>query len=124
MVSCVSSVAQKAAEAALDGPDGTVQTTRDAYRRRRDTTAAAPTANEIGFAFPSRAFYMMVDVSAAGMDGDRFAAHLLESHGVAVVPGSAFGPWVEDMVRISLCVDDTALAAGVGRIVAALRASR
>jgi aminotransferase len=50
---------------------------------------------------PKGAFYMFVDVSGTGMDGETFANHLLEHARVAVVPGTAFGKQATHEVRLS-----------------------
>ena len=42
-----------------------------------------------------------VDVKDTGMDGESFAKYLLETAGVAVVPGTAFGSRATHEVRIS-----------------------
>jgi len=108
----VSSVSQKAAEAALLGPQACVAEMREAYRTRRDAALAQLDAAGIGYVRPRGAFYLMVDVSAAGDDVD-FAWRLLEDAGVAVVPGKAFGPTGAGYVRVSLSVAPDALAAGI-----------
>ncbi len=47
------------------------------------------------------AFYIFVNVSGTGLDGTEFAERLLEEHGVALVPGAAFGESCQNCVRIS-----------------------
>ena len=91
VVGNASSVSQKAAEAALVGPQDCVGEMRDAYRERRDAAIALLEHAGVGFVRPRGAFYLMVDVSPAG-GSFPFARRLLEEHRVAVVPGSAFGP--------------------------------
>ena len=50
---------------------------------------------------PEGAFYLFADVKATGMDGESFAKYLLETAGVAVVPGTAFGNRATHEIRIS-----------------------
>ena len=119
VVGNAASVSQKAAEAALLGPQDCVGEMRDAYRARRDATIAQLDAAGVGYVRPRGAFYLMVDVSAAG-ESLAFARRLLEEHQVSVVPGSAFGPTGEGMVRVSLSVAPEALRAGIERLAAAL----
>ena len=40
---------------------------------------------------PGGAIYLMIDISAAGMDSGEFAIRLLKEQRVAVAPGSTFG---------------------------------
>ena len=49
-------------------------------------------------AAPREDSYAVVDV---GCDGDSFARDVLENTGVIFVPGSGFGPVMNDAVRIS-----------------------
>jgi aspartate/methionine/tyrosine aminotransferase len=53
-----------------------------------------------------------------GLDGDRFAAHLLERHSTRVVPGSFFE--APRHVRIGFTAPPRAFRAGLDRIAAAL----
>jgi aspartate/methionine/tyrosine aminotransferase len=120
-VTSVSSVSQKAAEAALAGPQVCVDEMRAAYRARLDTVTAALDAAGLPYARPQGAFYVLAGIGASGLTSADFAARLLDEHGVAVVPGSAFGGGAEGTVRISACVAADTLAEGVRRLVAALR---
>jgi aspartate/methionine/tyrosine aminotransferase len=119
VVGNASSVSQKAAEAALTGPQDCVGQMREAYRERRDSIMALLDEAGVGYVRPRGAFYLMADVSPAG-ESLPFARRLLEEHRVAVVPGSAFGPRGEGWVRVSLCVDPEVLGEGIGRLALAL----
>jgi len=115
VVGSTSSIAQKAGEAALTGPQDCVREMCDAYRTRRDLAAAVLDGADVGYVRPRGAFYLMVDVSAAG-DSVTFARTLLEREHVSVVPGSAFGPNGEGWVRVSLCIDPDVLSEGLRRL--------
>jgi aspartate aminotransferase len=71
---------------------------------------------------PAGAFYAFPDVSAHYRDGRRgsveLAEHLLESAGVAVVPGVAFG--ADDHVRICFAGSRRDLERGLERLEEAL----
>jgi aspartate/methionine/tyrosine aminotransferase len=121
IVSGTSTVSQKAAEAALLGSQEAVGGMRDAYRSRRDAALRRLDADGIGYARPSGAFYLMVDVSAAGEPSEELALRLLREQRVAVVPGSAFGSGGEGYVRVSLAAAADAIEAGLGRLALALR---
>ncbi len=118
--SCVSTISQKAAEAALDGPQDCVGEMRDAYRRRRDQACARLEEHGLLLARPSGAFYVMADVSAAGTDSRSFAIRFLDEAGVSVAPGTAFGEVGAHAVRISLASSEADLAEGISRLASAL----
>ena len=71
---------------------------------------------ELLIAEPSGAFYIMADVSPAGLPSRDFAFTLLRERGVSVAPGTAFGEVAGGAVRISLASSDSDLRAGVGRL--------
>ena len=122
-LSNVCSVAQKAALAALEGPDDCVLEMRRAFRRRRDLAmdlvaqwpdAVCPR--------PDGAFYLFVDVSAlyggAVNDSTALCSYLLDEAHVALVPGAAFGD--DACVRLSYAVADEVLADALRRVGEAL----
>jgi aspartate/methionine/tyrosine aminotransferase len=119
LVASASTVSQKAAEAALQGPQDVVATMRETYRRRRDRALALLDAQGVGYVRPAGAFYLMVEV---GPD-DAFAERLLRERHVAVVPGAAFGAEAADMVRVSLAAADDAVATGLERLAEEVRAT-
>ena len=98
---------QRAAIAALEGPQDSVADRVAAYQRRRDTVAAAlpvPVVCE-------GTFYVWLRLPD-GMTAER----LLEEHRVAVAPGEGFGPSGAGWARISLAVLDEAIAVGAERL--------
>jgi aspartate/methionine/tyrosine aminotransferase len=119
VVSSASTISQKAAEAALLGPQDAVAAMRDEYRRRRDLALARLDGAGIGYARPSGAFYVMVEVGAEE-SSERFSHRLLRDRHVAVVPGSAFGEGGEGMVRLSLAAPPDAIEAGLERLASLL----
>ncbi|MBE7554949.1 MAG: pyridoxal phosphate-dependent aminotransferase [Anaerolineales bacterium] len=116
MISCVASPIQKAAEAALTGPQDCIGEMRDSYRERRD--AVVELLKEEGYYVytPAGAFYIMVDISDAGVDSRQFALNLLEQCRVAVAPGTAFGKLGDHFVRISLATEKGLLLEGLRRL--------
>ena len=123
VVANCSAVSQKAAEAALLGPQDVVREMREAYRRRRDDATALLDAAGVGYVRPRGAFYLMADISASGEPSIEFAHRLLLEQHVSVVPGIAFGPHGEGSVRVSLSVAPDLLHAGVERLAAAVSRS-
>lgn len=64
------------------------------------------------------AFYVMVDVSATGLDGQTFATRLLEEKDVATVPAIGLGAHCGNFIRISYAASDADIAEGLRRIAA------
>jgi aspartate aminotransferase len=92
----VSSITQKAVIEALTGPQETVTTMLDEYRRRRDSLHQWLAADvRVRCCKPAGAFYLFPDlrevVAQGGFaDTNRFAEALLDECRVAVTPGEAF----------------------------------
>jgi aspartate aminotransferase len=123
--SCATSFAQVAAAAAIGGSQKCVKPMVKAFSKRRDYVVK--TLNKIpGISCinPVGAFYVYPNVG--GLIGKKtpdgkvikttidLAAHLLESKGVAVVPGSAFG--LDPYVRISFATSMADLKEALSRI--------
>ena len=96
------SISQKAGEAAYKGDLTAVKNMRDQFAKRRDFVIEALREIEGVRCFePTGAFYVFPDISAylgrKGSDGESVQSstdlcmYLLESFGVAAVPGDAFG---------------------------------
>ena len=66
-------------------------------------------------------FYMLVDVSAVGVDSDAIARELLTERHVATAPGTTFGAQGAGLLRISLAADQGHIEEGCRRIVAFVR---
>ena len=114
--SCPSTISQKAAEAALTGPQDCVERMETAYRMRRDQVVAQLQEAGLLTSVPRGAFYIMADVSPSGLSGRDFAFQLLRDWAVAVAPGDAFGDRASRAVRISLASSEEDLAEGVDRL--------
>ncbi|MCS5713873.1 pyridoxal phosphate-dependent aminotransferase [Herbiconiux sp. CPCC 205716] len=120
----VANISQRAAIAALTGPQDAVKTMRTTYERRRRTIVDA--LNEIPGVItpmPQGAFYVYPDVS--GLLGREWggvtptsslelADLILSQVEVATVPGEAFGP--SGFLRLSYALGDEALVEGVTRL--------
>jgi len=124
LTSNVNNIAQRAALAALTGPQDTVEAMRQAFDRRRRTIVAGLSAIP-GFVLPAPkgAFYVYPDVAAllgrawGGATPTttlELADLILEQAEVAVVPGEAFGR--SGYLRFSYALGDADLAEGVARL--------
>lgn len=116
----VSSITQRAALAALTGPDDDVRAMLDEYRMRRDRLTAW-LADEPRYRIvpPAGAFYLFPDVSELlSPDGVRtsaeFAMRLLDEAHVALTPGEAFD--APGFVRLSYAASMDRLAEGAERL--------
>jgi len=113
------SIAQKAAIEALNGPQDSVDAMLSEYRKRRDYVVARLRAMPgVTCPEPRGAFYAYPNIGKAlRQDGPRtpmeFAEALLAKKHVAVVPGEAFG--TEKHVRISYATSMDKLKKGLDR---------
>jgi len=121
IISSTNSPTQKAGVAALMGPQECVETMRQAYHRRRDLAVRIMADNGLYRYTPQGAFYLLVDVSAAGRDSYAVAKAILQEEKVAVAPGEAFGQDGAGLVRVSLASSEEALTEGLTRICRFLR---
>lgn len=116
----VSSITQRAAVAALIGPQDCVTAMRDAYRARREQALAQLAADSrIRCVRPGGAFYLFPDVSELlSPDGPRtsvdFAQALLREARVAVTPGEAFD--APGFLRLSYAASPARLEEGIARM--------
>jgi aspartate aminotransferase/aminotransferase len=122
LISCAPAVSQKAAEAALAGPQDCVAEACETYRRRRDIVLDVLGNTGLLPVSPAGAFYALVDIGAGATDSVAFAKSLLLEHNVATVPGITFGPVCERMVRIAFTTDDEDLRKGLEHLRAFIQA--
>ncbi len=125
----VSSIAQKAAEAAYTGPQQCVADMREAFRRRRELVVElARRIPGLKVNEPQGAFYLFPEVSSylgtrtpdgRAIDTDTdLAMYLLDDAHVATVAGSAFG--TPGYIRFSYATSDDNLREAMRRIAEAL----
>ena len=120
-----SSMAQKAAVAALNGDQDCVAKMNESFKQRHDFVVAGLNAIPGISCLPGAGtFYAFADVTGAmaalGLkDDNAFADHLLTQAGVAVVAGSGFG--APGHMRISFATSMQLLEKSLERIGAAIR---
>src|SRR5215813_2287428 len=97
----VSTPTQWAALSAITTQTDFIETSRAAYRQRRDLLVGG--LNELGLhcAPPAGAFYAFPDVTGISQDSRKACEILLNKAQVATVPGVVFGPHGEGHVRFS-----------------------
>ncbi len=111
---------QRAAAAALTGPQECVAEMRNAYQQRRDLAVRLLEDRGLLEYVPHGAFYLLVPIArAAGLkpdapfDGVTFAERLIAERGIAIAPGSAFGSRTARYARVSLASSSDALQKGI-----------
>jgi aspartate aminotransferase len=119
--SCVNSITQKAAVAALEGNDDRINEMRDKFQDRRNYMVKK--LNEIEFVkcpLPKGAFYAFPYVkyylthNKKGIKNSvELCEYLLENYHIALVPGSAFG--ADNYVRFSYANSTANIVEGVKR---------
>ena len=109
----VSTPTQWAALAAFTTASDFLETSRVAYRQRRDLLLAG--LNELGFncVLPAGAFYAFPDVTRISQDSRKASEILLDRARVATVPGVVFGPQGEGRVRFSYSTSIETIEAGL-----------
>ncbi len=122
------SIAQKAAVAALSGPQDCVQVMKKAFAERKEYIISRLRAIEgVKCVDPSGAFYAFPDLSAFyGKGHDNYsisdslslADYFLESAQIACVPGIAFGD--DRFIRFSYATDMAVIKEGMDRLEEAL----
>jgi aspartate aminotransferase len=115
------SIAQVAAEAALNGDQGCIEPMRRAFRERHDHVVARLNAIQGMHCLPSQGtFYAFPSVQQVisaidGINNDaELAEYILNEVGVALVPGSAFG--AEGYLRLSYATSMDNLNAALDRL--------
>ncbi len=100
--SCTASFTQRAALAALTGPQTAVEEMVNEFRRRRDAFCAA-LQQVPGFrcAVPEGAFYAFANIQGTGFSSKKLADLLLKEAGVASLNGSSFGERGDGYIRFS-----------------------
>ncbi|HUG89002.1 MAG TPA: LL-diaminopimelate aminotransferase [Actinomycetota bacterium] len=110
---------QRAAIAAVTGPQDHLERLRAMYQKRRDVVIA--TLNDLGWELepPKGSFYVWFP-TRDGMSSAEFCDLVLEGTGVVISPGSGYGAGGEGFARISLTVSDDRLQEAMDRFREAL----
>jgi aspartate/methionine/tyrosine aminotransferase len=117
IVSCVPPFLQDACITALERRHEFAPRYLAEYKKLRDIVCMElAKVKQFEFAIPHGAFYLMIDVSKTGMNGDEFAKHAMESAGVVVCPGSGFGPGGNKYVRLCYANTEEKLREGCRRL--------
>jgi aminotransferase len=114
---CPNTISQKAALAALTGPQNCVQEMVKEYNRRRDFVLdELKKIESLSFSVPKGAFYVFPDFFTFEKSDEALATRLLKEAGVVTAPGSGFGNAGKSHLRISYSVSRERVKEGMKRI--------
>ena len=108
--SCVPPFIQYAGVSALEGDEGLLRKRMEFYQHLRDVMVGS--LNEIpgvSCAAPKGSIYAFPNIQGTGLSSQEFAKTVLEKAGVAVVPGTCFGPRGEGYVRFCYLREESML---------------
>ena len=115
--SCTASFAQRAAIAALEGPQDAAEAMVAEFKVRRDLVVAGLNAIPgVTCKMPTGAFYVFPSVKSFGESSQVIADRMLQEGGAAVLSGTAFGVHGEGYLRLSYATSRELLTEGVRRI--------
>lgn len=113
----VPSMAQRAAIAALTGPQDCVgEMVKEYDRRRRSIIKGLNEIKGMRCSLPKGAFYAFPNISALRVPSLEFAKRLAVEARVATVPGTAFGPEGEGYLRLSYASSAESIVEALRRI--------
>ena len=116
-ISGVATFAQVGAVEALEGPQDDVDAMVVEFKARRDLVVNGLNAIPgIECLTPTGAFYVFPKIAGTGLSGAELAERLLHEAGVCVLPGSAFGMYGDDHIRISYANSQANLTEALGRM--------
>ena len=100
--SCPSSISQFAGKEALEGPQDEVKRIiKEFEKRKKFIYKELNNLDKVSCFEPGGAFYAFPNISKTNLSGKQFADIALNDYGVAVVPGSSFGNYANNFVRLS-----------------------
>jgi aspartate aminotransferase len=117
--SCAAAFTQMAAIEAFESPesDAAVRRMVEQFRARRDLVVAGLNAIPgVHCETPQGAFYAFPNIQGTGRDERELAEELLERAGVALLPGTAFGPGGAGFLRLAYTQAEADLRTGLERM--------
>jgi aminotransferase len=117
---CAPAATQRAAIAALDGPQDHIREMVRVFGERRQFMLSA--LDEMGFTYgnPQGGFTVLANITSSGLSSVDFALHMLHEAKVQIFPGNMYGPNGEGYERIAWLVPLAVLQEGMARMKAAL----
>src|SRR5204863_8325640 len=125
--SCAAAFTQIAAIEALGSPESehAVRRMVKVFEHRRDLVVdGMKDIPGIRCARPQGSFYVFPNIEGTGFDEHELASRLLDEAGVAVLPGTAFGPAGKGFIRLAYTQSEDELTLGLRRIKEFVAANR
>ena len=115
--SCVNTPAQYGAIAALEGPEDHLNNMMKEFdKRRKLIVEGLRSLKGVECSLPGGSFFVFPNVKKTGMNGEEFTRMCLEKVGVAVIPGTAFGKFATDNVRINFATSTENISKAIKKI--------
>jgi aspartate/methionine/tyrosine aminotransferase len=113
-------ISQRAAQAALEGPQDWIKEIAPRYQRNRDLMInGLKKAPGISFAIPKGAVFLFLNSTGLGISGEELSRTLMYEYGVPTEPGALFGS--DSHVRLMFGGDESVISEAAKRITNAAR---
>ncbi len=120
-IGCTASFTQIAGIEAIQGPQERVEEVLGEYKRRREVLVNGLNAIPgIHCRMPQGAFYVFPNITELGKKSDWLADYLLDTSGVALLPGTSFGKYGEGFLRLCFANSMANIQDAVERIASAV----
>jgi aspartate/methionine/tyrosine aminotransferase len=117
MLSGVTAVSQRAALAAIEGPQDCVREMTRKYKQRRDLVCRALDEIEgVSYVKPEATFYVFPNVASICNDSWRLSKYLIAEQNLGTIPGRVFGAAGEGHLRLSFAASEATLKDGLSRL--------
>lgn len=117
-------IAQRAAVAALNGPQDCVREFHEIYKRRRRIVLSAMDDMSFNYGVPKGGQFVFADISSIGIDSVSLVQRVLDETHVLIYPGFAFGQDWENFVRVTFLQPEKILREALERVKRVVQALR
>jgi len=115
--SCVNTSAQYGAIAAIDGPEDHLNDmVKEFTTRRKLMVDGLVSLKGVECSLPGGSFFVFPNIKGTGMNGEEFTKKCLKEAGVAVIPGTAFGKFAIDNVRLNFATSRENISKAIEKI--------
>jgi aspartate/methionine/tyrosine aminotransferase len=115
--SCVNMSTQYGAIAALDGPEDHLNNMMEEFTvRRKLIVEGLKNLKGVECSLPGGSFFVFPSVKETGMNGEEFTKRCLEEAGVAIIPGTAFGKFATNNVRLNFAISRENISKAIEKI--------
>ena len=115
--SCVNTAAQHGAIAALEGPEDHLNDMMKEFTiRRKLILDGLRSLKGVECGLPGGSFFVFPNVKGTGMNGEEFTDRCLKEAGVAMIPGTAFGKFAINNVRLNFATSEENLTKALEKI--------